>query len=412
MKMTLPLVGVMACLVSACSMVSDEDAESSEQETRVKPKGGEGFTTGTLFVTVPKGAPKIAPTTLRLAPPGQAAGANAPKGHLDEIMTAPVGTYDLLVDGSKEPFASVVIQGDKQSTLTLPVLAPIPFKAAPKPADRVPVTFDFGPAAHPTNESAWHLELSLLPDELVYDHTLFESNLGLLLAPGGSYRIERSAYAENPGWSQQVLATLDVPKNGAAVHTLPAVSDGWYMPSFDAPSAMLEVSSSGSDFAAAEVSLSWNCEPLYDLRGNFKTCAPWGCGFQRVDGSNAIFSAGVAPKKKVSGKFLAHEKCVYQLVGLASGDVAIDVKQPKSSLKVGYVDVEDVEVVHENGTKRRVKGTFTLSRVLGPGQNPAALNGAWPTGTAVPVAPGTYLVEVKYQNNAQARSYTETIVVP
>lgn len=59
-----------------------------------------------------------------------------------------------------------------------------------------------------------------------------------------------------------------------------------------------------------------------------------------------------------------------------------------------------------------MKGTFTLAKVPGPGQNPYDLVSARPTGTAVPVFPGSYVVRVSYNDNTGAKSYTEDVSIP
>ncbi|HVH45659.1 MAG TPA: hypothetical protein VM925_25065 [Labilithrix sp.] len=399
-------------------MASGDDTETLDQEARVKPKGNETFTTGTLVVSVPKNAPELAPTELRLAPTGLVPGANSPRGRLDEEITLPIGTYDLFVGrpapfsigkpyGTK-PYGTVVIKGGEQVTMTLPVLAPVTVTGQPRPADLQTVYVDYGPAIVPMNASPRDLTPSLVAEDVLYWDPLAGPKVGIVLAPGETYRVERP----KPDDGTEVLATLTVPKSSKSIHKLPSLSNAWDVPTMNVPSATLEVISSGSDFPARDVLVRWACEPICD--DNLAAPRPnvgFTCGLMGSRGAAVVINAGVAPKTASGGTFLAHPKCHYEITGLASGDIPIDSSQPKTSIHVGYIDVEDVVISHTNGGKRTVKGQFSLSRAPGPGQKAVDLGGSWETGNAVPVAPGTYVVLVRYADNTGPKSYTETVTV-
>lgn len=406
----------LALAALGCGVAADEDAESQDQETRVKPKGNEDYVSGNVVVDVPKNAPSLAPTMIWLVPSGakqfdqnsflqKVLASKYPHGHIGEAIQAPIGSYDVLVTAEvvsqnqpRKAFGSVVVKGGQTTTLTLPVLAPIALAPTPpKPADLQPVAFVYGPPAIPTRPSAIPSSPGIVGEENVVYASPLGTGLGIVVAPGGVYQV-----------SGQSPSKLDVPLKGAAIHALPPATSGWTQSPMNVASSDLEVVSDGSDFPSpAAISFNWRCGPS-DVGVNVSYRPP------QDTQSTVLFAGAPGPKKTLTGKF-ASTTCKYSISGIVSesgGVLALDSKLPKNTVHIGFIDVDDVVITHANGTQRTVTGTVRLSRVPGQGQAPVQIAGSWSTHTALPVVPGTYIVKVDFAGIDGAKNYTETVTIP
>ena len=394
---------VSAVALNACSAASDDDGEgTASQEKRVKPTGNEQYTTGTVVVKVPAGAPALVPTRVVFQKQGTSTAAEA---NLDTPTALPVGTYDLRVAGSNSAtnYGSFTVTGGQTATVTLPVLAPVSLTQTPKTSVPAPAKFTYGPDYRPLypEPARYTPALRLVGSGSVAGNPI-GTNQGIVLVPNAKYEVVR----QTPLGTYGVLSTLNV---GATpqVHSLAGVSDLWSTVPFTVPSMNLEFEVDASDFAVAVYPrLTWACAARSDQTGNYQSYGDNGGALLAT-----LTAAGVANQQTVKGS-AGTPGCQYHL-GLVSGAIALDMSKTTVTAAVHWIDVEDVHVTHSNGTVRDVKGKYRVSSVPGPGQPPRALTGfQYDTTTAVPVAAGTYLIEVQYQDNAGQKIYSETVTVP
>lgn len=397
--------GVIATLVlgtlsaaGCAALEADDETGSIEQEKRVKPNGNEQYTTGTALVSVPNGAPQLATTALVFSMQGRA----DVRGNLGTPVELPIGTWNLNVAGSnaQTSFGKLEIKGGKTTNLVLPVLAPVQRTTPPAPTSLPNSQFRWGPVYEPIAKNAVQRVpgLRVQGPGSVYAQPI-GTNVGIVLVPDATYEIYRTKST-----GEEVLDTLLA--KDPKVYTMGAVADAWTAGVFDVPQSELTFDLDASDFKSYGVALTWTCTAAMDVAKNYRTP-----GAYRQDW--LLNMTDVATAQKIVGTVGA-PGCKYELT-LASGVIALDVSKPKVTQAVHFLDVEPVHLTHENGTVRDVQGKFRLLRVPGPGQTPVPLNVdyTYDTNRAVAVAPGTYVVEVRYLDNTGSyKLYKEQVSVP
>lgn len=397
-------LGSLSLAASACSSSGDDESGTAESAKRVKPKGNEDYTTGTVTVTVPSNSPTLLPTSGYLV--DQAKKVAAIPFKLNEQVTAPIGTYDVRFYHYQytDPFATVDVVGGQQSTVNFSVLDVVPVTASTPPAQGTQVQFDYGPPALPLSGDAHALSISFENGNLTYDSPIQFPNTvrgGVVLAPNTTYTL----YQSQADLTKVKLDELVVGSK-AKVYTLGPYVEKWSSTDMQVPSKTLNVTLAGSDFPASPLSVIWSCSAAQsDAAHNYKIGPTYDV--------KSLTDGKAVQQKSVSGKLLADPACNYS-IALETGTLALDLTKASLDVDVEYIDVDDVELDHTGGGVRTVPGTYRISKILGPGQAPQPLTTTFvhPTKTAVAVVPGTYLVEVSYQDNVGSKIYSNQVTVP
>jgi hypothetical protein len=399
-------------LFSACGAPPDATELSDDSaEIRIRPKGNENLTTGFVTLTVPTGSPPIITNLFIIGPNGSETYFGGLNTKTEYSIGGPyrvlaqqglpwVG-YDRSAIAKATEVATFDIKAGKEITIVLPVVGGVRMKHALNPGELPVPVLDFGPKLLRTKSAR---------ENVPYIDTgvpaIDNPKPWGLVAKAGTYNVMIGS---------RVVRSVVV--TGPSFYPLPEFSTEWVDFPAAVPTTRLELKYAAHDLPLAPIEtgthrMTWYCGKDNPLGSDVGI--DWGTPNPNSGVLDGTWTAGAsAPAKTVALTALSSPQCGYADADYGFSFRSFDTTKPVASLTLESIEVDDVEVVvTETGTKRQTKGVVQVYVEAGPGIAPRPYGKPFSTGQAVHVWPGTYTVEVSYDDNAGSKKLTYPVTLP